>query len=255
MTTTEASLEALVETGILPGPVFHPGGLELSIELANICEIGPDSQVLDVACGTGETAYVLAEKFGCRVVGIDTTELQIKRAEEKRIGRSLRVEFHKADAHHLPFEDGVFDVVISEAVLCYLEIGKALDEMIRVVRPGGRVGIHDMCWRENTPSIIKQRYAEIENEHPETLGGWAERFTKAGLVMIRTVDKSQAIRDWSNEYTKKLGLLQQGKIVLAILKRWGLAGLQRIRESEGIWKGEHASYGIVVGTKADTHSE
>ena len=56
MSITEPSLEALGETGILPGSIFHPADLEVSKELAALCCIGQKSHVLDVTCGTGETA-------------------------------------------------------------------------------------------------------------------------------------------------------------------------------------------------------
>jgi arsenite methyltransferase len=253
MTMQEPSLEALVETGILPGSVFHPGGLEVSRELAVLCGIGATSEVLDVACGTGETACFLAESFGCRVVGIDATELQITRAQEKKGQRNVPVEFHQADAHRLPFPEGRFDAVISEATLCHLDIGQVLKEMTRVARPGGRVGIHDLCWQENAPATIKQRFAEVENERPETLAGWARRFEEAGLVEVRTVDRSQIYPTWVKEEKRRIGLLGQLRIFLAILKRWGLAGCRRIRESQRIWESEHMGYGIIVGSKPITN--
>lgn len=249
MTMTDPSLEALVETGILPGAIFHPGGLKVSKELAALCGITSTSDVLDVACGTGETACLLAETFGCRVVGIDATELQIKRAQEKKGRRNVPVEFRQADAHHLPFPDDMFDAVISEAALCHLEIGQVLKEMIRVTKPGGRVGIHDLCWQENTPATIKQRFAEVEHERPETLAGWASWFEQGGLVEIRTVDKSHVYPTWVKSEKRQFGLFGQLKIFLAILKRWGFVGFWRIRESQRIWEGAYMGYGIIVGSK------
>lgn len=247
--TMEPSLEALVETGILPGDIFHPGGLDVSKELAALCGITSASNVLDVACGTGETACFLAETYGCRVMGIDVTELQIERAREKKYRRNLPVEFRQADAHHLPFPDDMFDVVISEATLCHLEIGQVLKEMARVTKPGGRVGIHDLCWKENAPATIKQRFAEVEREWPEELAGWASRFEQAGLVQIRAVDKSHVYPAWVKEEKKRFGLVGQLGIFLAVLKRWGITGLGRIRASQKIWESEYMGYGIVVGLK------
>jgi ubiquinone/menaquinone biosynthesis C-methylase UbiE len=249
MAATQASLEALVEAGLLPGPVFHPGGLEITQELADLCRIRNDSQVLDVACGTGETACWLAETFGCRVVGIDATELQIRRAQEKKARRGLSVEFRQADAHRLPFADGTFDVVLAEAILCFLDVGRALTEMVRVTKSGGRVGIHDGCWQEGTPDAIKLRFAEVENERPETLAGWTEQFVRAGLAEIQTVDKSRHLPAWTREYRKQLGLGGQFKLFVGIIRRWGWSGFRRVRESERIVQSEYMGYGIVVGGK------
>lgn len=249
MPATEASLEALVETGILPGPVFHPGGLEISGELADMCAIGADSRVLDVACGTGETACFLAETLGCHVVGIDATRMQIQRAAQKKADRGLNVEFGQADAHELPFDKSVFDAVISEAVLCYFDIDRALKEMVRVVKPGGIVGTHDMCWQEDAPQSVKDQYAEIENERPETLRGWAERFHCAGLIDVQARDRSLLVRNWSKEYKQRMGIFRQLKIALQIVRRWGPGGIRRIQTSQRIWESRHTGYAIVVGLK------
>ena len=110
------------------------------------------------------------------MVGIDASDLQIKRARVKKARCDLPVEFHQADAHHLSFPDDTFDAVICECTLCHLDIGQALKEMVRVTKPGGRMGIHDLCWQENVPDTIKQRFAEVEKERPETLAGWASWF-------------------------------------------------------------------------------
>ena len=253
MTTMNPSLEALVETGILPGEVFHPGGLDVSRELANLCDITSTSNVLDVACGTGETAFLLAETFGCHVVGIDVTERQIERARAKQRRRNLPVEFRLADAHQLPFPDGSFDVVISEAVLCHLAISKALREMVRVTKPGGQVGMHDLCWQEHTPDAIKQRFVEVEHERPATLAGWTRQFEQAGLVDIRTVDKSDVYPTWIKNEKRQIGLVGQLTILLAILKRWGFTGYWKIRASQRIWESVHMGYGIIAGSKPITN--
>src|SRR5271156_7003716 len=58
----------------LLGDSFHPGGLRLTEELASLLALTPATVVLDVASGKGTTALFLAEKFGCRVIGIDLSE-------------------------------------------------------------------------------------------------------------------------------------------------------------------------------------
>lgn len=218
-----------------------------------MCCIGEKSYVLDVACGTGGTACFLAETFGCRIVGIDASDLRIKRAQRKKARCDLPVEFHQADAYHLSFPEDTFDTVFCECTLCHLDIGQALREMVRVTKPGGQMGIHDLCWQENVPDTIKQRFAEVEKERPETLVGWASRFKRVGLIEIRTVDKSQVYPRWVKEDKRRLGLFGQFKIILSVLKRWGFAGYRRIRESQRIWESEHMCYGIIVGSKPVTN--
>jgi SAM-dependent methyltransferase len=245
----QASLESLIETELLPVESLHPGGLELTEELAELCKIHRGTEVLELACGTGESACRLVERRGARVVGLDGSLRMLQRAEQKARARGLEVEFREADAHHLPFPDAAFDVAICECTLCLLDKEQVLREMVRVVRPGGCVGMHDLCWRENTPDDLKRALAEIEGERPETLDGWRQLFARAGLVEIRAVDKSFLIPRWMEESRKHLGLI--GRLVLAcrIIRRWGMRGLRRILRSERVFSSKQLGYGIVVGTK------
>jgi SAM-dependent methyltransferase len=246
---TQASLENLIEAGLLRFESLHPGGLQLTEELAGLCKIGKDTEVLDVASGTGESACFLAERLGARVVGLDGSAEMIHRAEEKARARGLEVEFRQGDAHHLPFPDAAFDVVISECTLCILDIGQALEEMVRVVRPGGCVGMHDLCWQEDTPADLKRTLAEIEGERPETLAGWRQLFADAGLTEVQTVDRSSLIPPWMKEARQSLGLTGQLALVWKIIRRWGIRGLRRVLRSERVFASKHLGYGIVVGTR------
>lgn len=245
----EASIERLLESGALPIEILHPGGLEITGELADLCEIGAGKRLLDVASGSGEAACFLAENLQCRVVGIDASQYMIERAKAKAPSRNLEIEFRQGDAHSLPFDDNTFDAVISECTTCVLEKSRAILEMVRVAKPGGRVGIHDLCWKESAPADLKQRLAELENEHPETLDGWKRLFEEAGLTDVLTRDKSELIARWTKETRKQLGLIGQFKIYWKILRRWGFGGLWRIKKSERVFCSEYLGYGIIVGSK------
>ncbi len=173
----------------------------------------------------------------------------VARAKQKAEERNLKIEFKQADAHQLPFGDASFDRVISECSTCVLDKEKAIGEMVRVVKPGGYVGIHDICWQPDSPAWIKQKLAEIEDERPETLEGWKALFEKAGLVGVKTVDKSFLIPTWMKENRDKLGLRGQLKIWLKIFRIWGIRGLKPIWESVRIFSSSQIGYGIIVGRK------
>jgi SAM-dependent methyltransferase len=246
------SIEQLLESGDLPVEVLHPGGLEITRELAERCRIGPGQRVLDVASGSGEAACFLAEKFQCSVVGVDASAIMIDRARSKARGRKLDVEFQQGDAHALPFGNDAFDAVVSECTTCVLDKARAIREMVRVAKPGGHVGIHDLCWRENSPDDLKQRLAELEGEHPETLEGWKRLFEESGLVDVVTVDKSGLLASWASDMKQQLGLSGELKIYWKVLRRWGFQGLRRIKQSEGVFRSEHLGYGLIVGTRPPT---
>lgn len=229
--------------------ILHPGGLGITGERAGLCRIGPDSRVLDVASGTGETACHLRETVGCQVVGIDASAFMIARAMKEARARGLTMAFGVADARHLPFTDDTFDAVISECTLCALEKEVALREMVRVAKPGGYVGMHDLCWTEGTPAGLRRRLAELEGEQPETLEGWKRLFIEVGLCEVTALDRSSLMSPWGRDLRRELGLAGQWKVLLQTLHAWGFSGVRRIRESVQIFRSPDAGYGLIVGRK------
>jgi len=243
------SLEGLVETGMLKLESLHPGGLELTREFAELCKIQAGARVLDVASGTGETASFLAQHFSVRVYGVDRSEEMVRRADAKAQAKGLDIEFRKADASKLPFPDAMFDAAICECTLCLLEKERVIGEMVRVVRPGGMVGMHDLYWRLDTRESLKRTLAENEGEKPETTEGWQRLFSNAGLVQIKTVDKSDLMARWMRDSRRQLGVTGELALALKIIRQWGMQGLWRIVQSERVFSSGFLGYGIVVGTR------
>jgi SAM-dependent methyltransferase len=130
------------------------GGLKGTEELAGLCHIGAGSYVLDVGCGAGVTPCYLAKRYACRVVGVDIRAKMVERSEERarREGVAERVEFRVADAQDLPFEDDLFDAVITESATAFPEDKqRAANEYVRVTRPGGYVGLAESTWLKVPP--------------------------------------------------------------------------------------------------------
>ena len=118
-----------------------------SREIPKILRLGPDSSVLEVGCGSGGYALHLAEKVGCKIVGLDINEHGINSAKRLASDRGLaaRACFELCDASkQLPFSPETFDAVFSNDVLCHIpgRLG-VLAEMFRVLKPGGRVLFRD----------------------------------------------------------------------------------------------------------------
>lgn len=247
--SSRPSLEALLESGGLSLDILHPGGLEITGELAELCNISRGSKVLDVASGTGESACYLAETFGCQVVGVDISDSMVQAARKKAKDRNLDVIFEKADALHLPFHDDTFDAVLSECTLCLLDKEKAMGEMARTAKPGGYVGMNDISWAEDTPETLKRQLAEIEGERPETRQGWRILFETTGLVDVRTVDKSHVISSWARDIRSRLGFTGLMKIAYEVIRRWGISGLNNILRSARIFESRYTGYAMIVGRK------
>ncbi len=100
-------------------------------------------EALDAGCGTGFLSFELAAR-GHRVTGIDFAPAMLAEARRKAAQQHVTVRFEEADAERLPFPSGSFDLAISRHVLWTLPHPEAaIDEWIRVLRPGGRLVVLD----------------------------------------------------------------------------------------------------------------
>jgi demethylmenaquinone methyltransferase/2-methoxy-6-polyprenyl-1,4-benzoquinol methylase len=99
--------------------------------------VRPGDRVLDACCGTGDLALA-CEEAGGRVTGLDFSERMLERARRK----SGRVEWLQGDALELPFEDRSFDsATVGFGVRNLEDLERGLEELCRVLRPGGRLGV------------------------------------------------------------------------------------------------------------------
>jgi demethylmenaquinone methyltransferase / 2-methoxy-6-polyprenyl-1,4-benzoquinol methylase len=116
--------------------------------------VAPGSDALDVCCGTGDLALELRRRIGPdgRVVGSDFSEPMLELARRKSGEEGLAVEFGWADALDLPYGDRSFDAVtIGFGARNLADIDKGLAEMIRVLRPGGRLVILEITRPQREP--------------------------------------------------------------------------------------------------------
>lgn len=99
------------------------------------------ARVLDVACGSGNTALVAARRF-CEVTGIDFVPALIERARQRAAADGVKAEFREGDAQALPFPNARFDVVLSTFGVMFAPNQElAAAELLRVCKPGGRIGL------------------------------------------------------------------------------------------------------------------
>jgi len=172
------------------------GGRKATDELIELCHIDKGSYVLDVGCGAGVTPSFIAKRYGCRVVGVDISEGMIERSKErsKREGVADRVEFRVADAQDLPFEDDLFDAVITESVTAFPEDKqRAVNEYVRVTKPGGYVGLSESTWLKVPPPPELVAWASQDlgaTVKPLTSGDWVGLLEGAGLreIVVRTYE-------------------------------------------------------------------
>jgi arsenite methyltransferase len=209
--TIKACCAALYEgdwAGLILGDSFHPGGLQLTVRLGELLDLGPDLRVLDVASGLGASAIYLAQRYGCRVTGVDFASKNIDQASANaaEAGVSPLVHFERADAERLPFEDQSFDVLISECAFCTFPAkNKAADQFARLLQPGGRLGLSDLTRSGPLPSELDTLMAWvacIADARP--IGEYTSILSQAGFAMDEPEIHDEALVELINQVRGKL---------------------------------------------------
>jgi arsenite methyltransferase len=136
----------------LLGGELHPGGEATTRRALELIGVGPGDRLLDVASGAGTSARLAAREFGCTVVGVEYGEAAVDAANAAAAVDVLErmVEFRHGDAEALPLDDDQFDAVLCECSLClFPNKRRAVAEMRRVLRPGGRLALSDVVVDRN----------------------------------------------------------------------------------------------------------
>ena len=110
-------------------------------QLAEAANIGANERVLDVAAGNGNATLAAARRFA-KVVSTDYVPALLEKGRMRAEAEGLAVTFREADAENLPFGNGDFDAVLSSfGVMFAPDQRRAAAELLRVLRPGGRIGL------------------------------------------------------------------------------------------------------------------
>jgi SAM-dependent methyltransferase len=159
----------------------HSGAIDTLIEL---CGVGPDDDVLDVACGPGLVACEFA-RVARHVTGIDITEKMIAEARKLQREKGINnITFDLGTVMPLPYADNRFAAVVARyAMHHFLEPAVVLKEMIRVCAPGGRVVIADMSGRPDHIEAVNRVEKLRDPSHARALSfeEWDEIFAASGL--------------------------------------------------------------------------
>lgn len=156
----------------------------------------PGMTVLDAGCGPGDDVRAMAEIVGPtgKVVGLDFSATMVEQARARAGGSGLPVEFVQGSLYELPFADDSFDASRSDRVFQHLdEPLRALLEMVRVTKPGGRINVLDPDWGTelvdtNQPELLERaRFVRQRRRRDKPGDGWRGRqlwalFSQAGLV-------------------------------------------------------------------------
>jgi ubiquinone/menaquinone biosynthesis C-methylase UbiE len=179
-------------------------GTTLQIVGETLCEaldLRAGQKVLDVAAGNGNITLAAARRW-CDVVSTDYVPALLERGRERAAAERLAIEFRQADAEALPFADASFDVVVSTfGVMFTPDQDKAATELLRVCKPGGKIGLAN--W---TPEgFICQLFKSIGKHMPPPTGvkspalwGTGERITELFGAQASSIQLEQ--RDFVFRY-------------------------------------------------------
>lgn len=244
------------------GLTKHIGGIEATDALIELCHIDESKYVLDVGCGVGVTPAYIAKRVGSRVAGVDISAKMIERSRQRARGDRVahRVEFRVADAQDLPFDDDTFDAVITESVTSLAEDQrKAVNEYVRVTKPGGYVGLNESVWLQvpPPPEVVAWAAQEVgANVQPQTPDAWVELLHGAGLreIIERTYEINT--RDEVKRILQRYGILGMLRVQCRILSLYVRSPAYRefvkgVREAGLIPENldQYFGYGIFVGCK------
>jgi len=156
-------LSAVTLDDLQPVDEFHIRGHVATNELIKLSGFTPEMHILDVGCGVGGSTRRLSYETGCCVTGIDLSDEYIDAAERltQLLNMQERVKFHAASALELPFDNDAFDGAWSIQMNMNIEDKLSwLQELYRVLKPGGRAVLYEVCGSKNTPVYFPVPWAQ-----------------------------------------------------------------------------------------------
>lgn len=244
-----ASFYGRADVRYLLGDSFHPGGTELTLRLADELGLTEDSELLDVACGMGASIAAIRERIAVRASAMDVSTTNAAWLAD--------VYFRLGDAHRIPFEAGQFDAVLCECALStFYEQPRALSEIWRVLRPGGRLAVSDMVVNGCVPEALAD-WVHVGTclSHARSLDDYAALLTQLGFRVVKRVDTVEALQSLLRQIKRRLlgAALAKSSGMLATEITFDLTrGRNALKEAQRALDDKLISYGYLIAEKPET---
>jgi SAM-dependent methyltransferase len=237
---------------------LHPGGVFSTERLFQKLTIGPNDYVLEIGCGSAKDLCRLVEKYNCRAIGVDSSDLILKFAKDRvrRTGLSSKITIIKGDIANMNFFlDGQFDIVIAQSVLATIpDKDKVAAEVSRVLKSGGQFGDIELIWIDEPDDElvynVEKRIGSFDR--PLKLSEWIGLFKKAGLkeINIFTSNDFGFPTDIFGVIKHNGGFVESMKLLMLMMSRGNRINLTR-RTEHVRWMKDSGKigYGIYVFEK------
>lgn len=190
-------------------------------ELIRKISIGPEDYVLDIGSGVGGPAIYIAQKTGCRIMGIDVSDVGVEWARKfaSDSGLSDRVTFHLGDAMEMPFPDSSFDIAISiNVVNVFKDKEELFRQVLRVLKPDGIFAfLSGAIEMPDNPEVIEYISRGCLPQYHDTVGSYKSKLKRAGFQIREIIEYVEdfriQIKLWGDAYKKHYDAVvkEQGK--------------------------------------------
>jgi len=168
----------------------HPGGIELTKKIVGTKNIDNNSRILDIGCGTGQTAAYLAREYGAIVTGIDIHPIMIEKAKKRMKKEHLPVEILQCSIENVPLQEDTFDFVLSESVLSFVDKPTALSEIYRLLKDDGQLISIEFTINKPLETAIANKIKQFYGFESLLMEqDWIRYFKQAGFTTIQIEQK------------------------------------------------------------------
>ena len=185
------------------------GGEETTAKFCRELDLRPGQKVLDIGCGVGGSAFYMARHYGADVFAIDLSQNMISIAKDywngQPSGIQHRVQFHIEDATKMAYPENFYDVVYSrDTVLHIFEKKQLFENLLKCLKPGGKLMISDYCRGEGEHTMGFRKYVKLRGYQLITINEYRKMLERVGFEDIEAKNNSAYFKQLLNDGLKTL---------------------------------------------------